>query len=113
MIKSPFFVIAALFLVLYMLVAHYSTELLSDQPVELTRADPPQILMFGTRSCKYCALARDFFRKHSLPYVEHDIEASDDYMQKFILLGGRGTPLIIINGNIIHGFDENLMRSSL
>ena len=111
--KSPFFIIAALLLASYMLVENYSSESLSDEPVKLTQADPPRIVMFGTRSCKYCALTRAFFRKHNLPYVEHDIETSDKYMQKFILLGGRGTPLVIINGNIIYGFDENLMRSSL
>lgn len=112
-VKNPFIIIAIVFLALFFVVEHYSTNLLSDEPISLTRADPPEIVMFGTRSCKYCQLAKQFFTKHKLPYIEHDIELSDKHRELFYMMGGRGTPLLIVNGDIIHGFDESLIRAAL
>lgn len=97
----------------FFLLQHYSTKLLSDEPVTLTRADPPKIIMYGTQNCRYCYLAKSFFEKHNLPYVEYDIEQSEKHMKMFRLLGGTGTPLIIINKEIIHGFNESRMREAL
>ena len=85
---------------------------LSDEPLVLHRF-PPEIVMFGTESCPYCRLARQFFDKHHLAYKEHDIEKSDEQKRIFDLLGGRGTPLIIINKELIHGFDEDAVRKAL
>jgi glutaredoxin len=112
-VKNAFFVITILFLAAYFLVSNYSSEHLSDEPVTLTRAEPPEILMFSTQSCKYCRLARKFFALHKLPYDERDIEASDKDMQVFYLMGGKGTPLIVVNGEVIHGFDEQAIRDAL
>ena len=111
--KSPFFIIAALFLAFYMLVSHYSDDSFSSDPVVLKHSQTPSIVMLGTQSCKYCSIARAFFDTHKLAYVEHDIEASDKHMQMFYMLGGRGTPLLIINGQIIHGWDEAAIRDAL
>lgn len=85
---------------------------LSDEPLVLHQY-PPEIVMFGTQSCPYCRLARDFFNKHHLNYLEHDIETSDEQRRVFDLLGGRGTPLLIINKKLIHGFDESVAREAL
>lgn len=85
---------------------------LSDEPLIL-HTNPPQIVMFSTQSCQYCKLARQFFGKHHLPYEEHDIEISDEQRKIFDLLGGRGTPLLIINKELIHGFDEQTVRKAL
>jgi len=111
--KRSFFIIAALFLASFTLVSHFSSRSFSDEPVVLTHDNPPEIIMFGTQTCKYCAIARAFFDKHQLLYTEHDIETSDKDMQMFRFLGGTGTPLIIINGEIVHGFDERAIRSNL
>lgn len=113
LMKSPLFIIAALLVAAYVLVNQYSSSAFSAEPVVLNRADPPEILMFGTQSCRYCSIARAFFDTHKLPYVEQDIEVSDKHLQMFYLLGGTGTPLIIINGDVIHGFDEMAIRRAL
>ena len=111
--KHPFFIIVALFLAAFILVNKFSSPYFSDEPVVLRHGNPPDILMLGTQSCKYCEVARAFFATHDLPYVEHDIEASEKHLQMFYLLGGKGTPLVIINGQVIHGFDETAMRRAL
>ncbi|MDH5571240.1 MAG: glutaredoxin family protein [Gammaproteobacteria bacterium] len=110
--KQPL-IIFALLILAYIVLIYQSQPTFSDQPVELKRASPPEIVMFSSKGCKYCAIARRFFDMHHLPFTEHDIEDSDKTMQTFQLLGGQGTPLIIVNGDIIHGFDEGLLREAL
>ena len=112
-VKQPFLIIILLFFASYLIVAKFSSDTLSNSPVVLSKANPPEILMFGTQSCKYCKLARQFFDKHQLPYTEHDIDTSDKHREMFYLMGGKGTPLIIVNGQVIHGFDERYIRENL
>ena len=85
---------------------------LSEEALTL-RIDPPQIVMFGTQSCVYCRQAKQFFAKHALPYIEYDIETDDEQRKMFDLLNGRVTPLIIINKEILHGFEEAAVREAL
>jgi len=111
--KSPILIIAGLFLVFYYAVSQLSNNDLSDEPVVFNKANPPEIVMFGSQSCRYCAVARSFFKKHELPYIEHDIDQSVKHREMFYRLGGQGTPLIIINKSIIRGYDEKQIREAL
>ena len=111
--KQPAIIIFTLFIAGFFLLQNFSRQMLSDEPLVLTKANPPVIIMYSTQNCPYCYITKDFFRKHNLPYTEYDIERSEKHMQMFYLLGGRGTPLVIINNEIIHGFDERLMRKAL
>ncbi|MCW9048298.1 MAG: hypothetical protein OQK46_09505 [Gammaproteobacteria bacterium] len=92
---------------------HYSKQMLSDEPLVLTKSNPPDIVMYSTENCPYCYITKEFFKKHNLAFKEYDINRSEKHMQMFYLLGGRGTPLVIINKEIIHGFDEQQMRKAL
>lgn len=111
--KQPALIIFILFIAGFFLVQHYSKQMLSDEPVILTKANPPEIIMYSTQNCAYCYITKEFFRKHNLPFKEYDIERSEKHMKMFYLLGGQGTPLVIINNEIIHGFDERQMRKAL
>jgi len=111
--KQPAIIIFVLFIAGFLLVQHYSKQMLSDEPIVLTKANPPEIVMYSTQNCPYCYITKEFFRKHKLPFKEYDIERSEKHLKIFYLLGGSGTPLVIINKEIIHGFDERQMRKAL
>ncbi len=111
--KQPILWVFAFFIAGYFIVRQFSQSYISDEPLIIDRANPPEIIMYGTQSCMYCFIAKEFFNKHQLAYTEYDIEASDKHMQTFYLLGGRGTPLLIVNREIIHGYDEQLIRDAI
>ena len=112
-VKNSFPVIAGLFLIFYYIISQLSNSDLSDEPVVITKQNPPEIMMFASQSCHYCAIARRFFKKHTLPYTENDIDLSIEHREMFYRLGGKGTPLIIVNKSIIYGFDESQIRAAL
>ncbi len=111
--QQPIVIIFVLFFGGFFIVQKFATQMLSDEPVALTKANPPVIIMYSTQNCPYCIVTKAFFEKHNLAYTEYDIERSEKHMKMFYLLGGRGTPLVIINKEIIHGFDESRMRDAL
>lgn len=111
--KSPFIIIIGLFLVSFYIVSQLSNNDLSDEPIQIDTDNPPKIIMFSSQSCRYCAIARTFFKKHKLAYTENDIDRSDQHREMFYRLGGQGTPLIMVNRSIVHGFEERLIRNAL
>jgi hypothetical protein len=45
--------------------------------------------------------------------VEYDIEKSTIGRREHKRLGGKGVPLLRINGKVIHGYNEKLILASL
>lgn len=67
---------------------------------------PPSIRMYLSPSCGYCTLAARFFDARGVPWRGEDITKSQIAKLAFEQAGGRGTPLIIVDGQAIHGFQK-------
>lgn len=74
---------------------------------------PVDILMYATQSCGYCRKARALFTERGVAWREVDIESSEQAKQEFKDRGGKGVPLIFINGRTIRGFNEEKLRLAL
>lgn len=73
----------------------------------------PDIVMYATQTCGYCAKARTWFKSKNLAWEERDIETSAVANKEWKTLGGQGTPLIVIDGERIHGFDQVRIEAAL
>lgn len=73
----------------------------------------PEVVLYATSWCGYCAATRDFFSAHGIAYTELDIEASSSAHEGHRRLGGNGVPLIVVGDEVIHGYNENALRASL
>lgn len=111
--KQPAIIILTLFLVVFYIVQDFSGLQYSKDPIVFNDVQPPEIMIYGTETCKYCIIARDFFKFHKLAYTDKDIETSIENRNMFDLMQGRGTPMIIINKKVIHGFNEKRIRKAL
>lgn len=78
----------------------------SIDPEAASRAD---VVLFATTWCGYCAKTRDLLNKSGVPFVEHDIETSAEGKNQYDAIGGRGVPILLINGEIVRGYDPNLI----
>lgn len=72
-----------------------------------------EVVMYGVPNCGYCRKARQYFSKHGIDYVEYNINKSSKRLKEFRRMGGRGTPLILIDGKKIHGFDTRAIDAAL
>lgn len=76
-------------------------------------AAQPEIILYATQWCGYCAATRRFFAEHDIRYLELDIEQSSIGRDGFRQLGGRGVPLILVGEAVVHGYDEAQLRRLL
>ena len=73
----------------------------------------PDVLLYATEWCGYCAAAREFFSNNGIRYTELDIEKSSVGADGHRKLGGNGVPLIVVGAELVHGYDEARLRGLL
>ena len=73
----------------------------------------PEVIMYGVPDCGYCRQARQYFAAHGIDYVEYNIDASSRHRKEYRRLGGRGTPLIVIDGRKIQGFNRRAIEAAM
>ncbi len=74
---------------------------------------PPQVVMYATSWCGYCAQTRAFLAANHVQYQEYDVEKSAEGKQRFEALGGGGVPLLFINDKSIRGYEPAQMKKLL
>jgi glutaredoxin len=79
----------------------------------IAAAAQPEVVMFATSWCPYCATARRFFQGNGIQYTEYDIEKDAAAKSAYSKLGGGGVPVIVIAGSAVHGYNERQLTSLL
>jgi glutaredoxin-like YruB-family protein len=73
-----------------------------------------KVVMYSTPTCHYCNLAKEFFDDYNIKYevfnVQTDLEKRKEMVEKS---GQMGVPVILIDDELIMGFDEERIRELL
>jgi len=70
-----------------------------------------KVTVYSTKNCPYCRMAKAFLDKHGIPYEEIDVGEDSDAAKKMIDLSGqRGVPVLIVNNEVIVGFDSQRLN---
>ncbi|RRV08352.1 glutaredoxin family protein [Pseudomonas sp. v388] len=72
-----------------------------------------KVVMYATEWCGYCKQTRRFLDSQGIPFKEYDIEKSEEGRKAYEALGGRGIPLIDVNGTLIRGFAPEEILAAL
>lgn len=73
----------------------------------------PEVTLYATEWCGYCAATRKLFEEKGIAYTELDVEKTSAGYEGHKKLGGNGVPLIVIGDEVIRGFDERALHKSL
>ena len=84
----------------------------SQMVSEQTRAQA-RVVLYATDWCGYCKQTRRFLDSKGIPFREFDIEKDAEARKAYEALGGRGIPLIDVNGTLIRGFDPDEILAAL
>jgi mycoredoxin len=76
-------------------------------------AQSVDVIMYATKTCGYCAKARAYFKRHGVAFQERDIETSAQAQKEWKSLGGAGTPMILVDGERIYGFNQTALDAAL
>lgn len=72
-----------------------------------------QVVLYATEWCGYCARARKYFNNQNIPFTEYDVEKSSEGREQFDRLNGKGVPLIVVNGEVIRGFNPGAIERAM
>jgi alkyl hydroperoxide reductase subunit F len=70
-----------------------------------------KVTVYSTKNCPYCRMAKAFLDKHGVPYENIDVGEDINAAKKMIDLSGqRGVPVIIVDDEVIVGFDSQKLN---
>lgn len=65
----------------------------------------PRVEIFSSPSCKYCVMAKDYFRDKGVRFVDYNVTKDVVAATRMYPLNPRGVlPFVIINGNAVVGY---------
>ncbi len=72
------------------------------------------VTIYSTSVCKYCALAKDFFKENNIAYTEYNVGTDPEKRKEMMDKSGQlGVPVIAVDNNIVVGFNEPILRQLL
>lgn len=72
------------------------------------------VVIYSTPSCVYCGAAKDFFREKGFAYTEYNVAADAEKRKELIERSGQmGVPVIVIDGQLIVGFNKGAVAKAL
>ncbi|MBI3589556.1 MAG: glutaredoxin family protein [Candidatus Liptonbacteria bacterium] len=74
----------------------------------------PPITIYTLPSCAYCQMAKAYFEKLAIPYLEYSLANDLKARRKvFASFGEVGVPLIVIGDEAFIGFDREGIENAL
>jgi len=65
------------------------------------------VTIYSTPTCHFCHMAKDFFKAKNIAYTEHDVASDMAKRREMVEKSGQmGVPVIIIDNELIVGFDK-------
>ncbi|MBD8492506.1 glutaredoxin family protein [Pseudomonas syringae] len=77
------------------------------------RYSQARVVMYSTHWCGYCKQARSLLDSKGIAFKEYDIETSAEGRRAYEALGGRGIPLLDVNGTLLRDFSEQQIEAAL
>lgn len=72
-----------------------------------------EVILYSTSWCGYCAKTRKYFEDNQIPFVEYDVEKSSEGREQYHNLNGKGVPLLVVNGEVIRGFNPAAIKQAM
>jgi len=66
-----------------------------------------KVQIYSTPTCSYCHMAKEFFNKNNVSYEDYNVAIDLEKRKEMVDKSGQmGVPVILIDGEIIVGFDK-------
>ena len=72
---------------------------------DYTASHNGKVILYATSWCGYCKKTRELLRDNNIDYFEYDIEKSKEGNKQYKAIGGRGVPVLLINGQVVKGYN--------
>jgi len=70
------------------------------------------IKIYSTPWCHFCQAAKEFLTEKNVPFTNYDVSVDVEKRNEMIEMTGQmGVPVIVIDGDIMIGFDKNKLAA--
>ncbi len=77
------------------------------------QARPGDIQMLSSTTCVYCTVARRWLTDQQVPFGECFVERDADCAARYQAVGARGTPTLVVRGQVQLGFSPQQVLDGL
>jgi len=72
------------------------------------------VTIYSTPTCHFCQMTKDFLKEKGVAYTEYNVASDLEKRQEMIQKSGQmGVPVIFVGGDMIIGFDQERLASTL
>jgi glutaredoxin 3 len=73
-----------------------------------------KVTIYSTPTCHYCSLAKEYFDENKIKYESFDVSSNADKRREMMEKSGQlGVPVILINDDVVVGFDRSRLAQLL
>mgnify|MGYP005854096287 FL=1 len=73
-----------------------------------------EVTLYSTHTCGYCRQAKEYLSRRGVPFREVNVAADHTALAEMVRLSGqRGVPVIVIDGQVVVGFDRPRLEQLL
>ena len=73
-----------------------------------------KVVIYSTPTCHFCAMAKEYFNQNNIAYESYDVLSDTARRSEMLDKSGQmGVPVIIIDDQIIVGFDKPKIAKAL
>ncbi len=73
-----------------------------------------KVEIYSTATCHFCHLAKDFFTANNIPFTDYNVGIDAAKRAEAVQKSGQmGVPVIVIDGQVVIGYDQNRLKSLL
>ncbi len=71
------------------------------------------VTIYSSDTCKYCHLAKDFLKENNIEYTDKNVSSDAAARKELMKMGFMGVPVILIDDEIVQGFDKERLTELL
>ncbi len=73
-----------------------------------------KVTVYSTSACPYCILAKQFLKDNNIEFEDIDVSVNQEKAREMVdKTGQMGVPVLDIDGEIIVGFDKDVISKAL
>jgi len=72
------------------------------------------IKVYSTPTCPWCRKVKEYLKEKNVQYTDFNVAEDREKLQEMVdLTGQRGVPVIVINGQVIVGFNQGKIDEAI
>ena len=74
----------------------------------------PTVKVYSTPTCPYCLRVKSYLQQKGVAFEHYDVSSDDEKLQEMVKVSGQmGVPVIVVDNQVIVGFDRERLEQLL